>query len=280
MFNRVANNAKAVHCNIKTFLKNEFIKLKEQENSTLVLNFLLFVFGIATSYFGVYWLSIAIAVVLLALRLRSKAALVMLGVVVMQVDSVRHSQHLIERQHKNVEITAMVEKSSERECGSRKYTVSHIKVLNKKLKIDGKLMVYCNMCRGREIPPNSVVSMKATLVSLPESVYPTGYNVKSKYKFQGYSGFAFVNKMKIITAKPPKDMAGIVVGIRSFFMRKLNEIQMPSQVQAIAEAMFLGEKSRISKKTNDDLRKVGLSHVVAISGMHISIMMMLCYQVF
>lgn len=240
----------------------------------------MFVAGISASYFGIYKFAGLLAVLLVLTKHSSKVTLLAIGLLAMEIDSFRHNQTLITKTYKNVEITGTVEKSSQREKGTRKYTVSHIQVLNKNLKVEGMLMVYCNSCRGAEIPSGSVVAMKSTIVPLPEKVYPTGYNVEGKYRYQGYSGFAFANRINVVSKNPPKDIMTVALKVRSFFKQKLDDVKTSNQVRALVEALFLGEKSRISNKTNDDLRKVGLSHAISISGMHISIMMMLCYQVF
>ena len=49
--------------------------------------------------------------------------------------------------------------------------------------------------------------------------------------------------------------------------------QMPDPVMAgLAQAMLLGDRSGLEQATREDFRKAGLSHVLAISGLHIGIL--------
>ncbi len=264
------------------FLQNEYKKIKEQENYNLVLNFLVFIIGISLCYHHLYWLALSSFILLLIFKNKIGALIFAVGFLAMKFDFARYNQTLIKKNHKNLQIEALMERSSDKER-SIKYTLSNIQVLNSKLKIDGKIMAYCRTCKNLDIKPNSIISAKITTFPLPKKVYPTGYDVQNKYRFQGFSGFAFVNEIKTMKEKSSENLTTIATKIRMFFVKKLNKNAEKNNINiqtvAITEAIFFGEWSRVSSKTNDDLRKVGLSHIVTISGMHVSIIALICYAV-
>ena len=132
MFNGVTNNAKEQHLlkKILNFLKNEYKKIKEQENYGLVVNFLVFVLGISLCYYNLYWFALSFLILLLVFKNKIGALIFTVGFLTMKLDFIRYNQVLIKKNYKNLQIEALMEKSSDKER-SIKYTLSNIKVLNK-----------------------------------------------------------------------------------------------------------------------------------------------------
>ena len=192
----------------------------------------------------------------------------------MFVDSKIHSQKLIENNVKNLEIIATLENISFKEKTTR-YSLSQIDVLNSGYSIDGKIMAYCKKCQGLNLKPNTRIKAKINAFELPKKVYPTGYDIKNKYKYLGYSGFAFINSIEVLQEKPQTNWFAFATKIRNYYIQTLENKNAETNTIAILQALFFGDMSKISEKTNDVLRKTGVSHVISISGLHISIVMML-----
>lgn len=200
----------------------------------------------------------------------------------MAIDTRRHNQTLITSNYKNIKITALLEDISHKEK-STKYSLSHIDVLNKNLKIEGKIMAYCKKCNDLNLYPNTIIHAKISAFPLPEKVYPTGYDIKNKYRYLGYSGFAFINNIEVLTEKPKADWLTITTKIRNYYILKLENINnhrtkpqtIPNDTIGLTEALFFGEMSHVSSNANDNLRAVGVSHIISISGLHVSIVMMI-----
>ena len=51
----------------------------------------------------------------------------------------------------------------------------------------------------------------------------------------------------------------------------------PEDVQGFAKALLLGDKTGLSYESRTDLRVTGVSHMAAVSGLHLSILFLLCY---
>lgn len=58
---------------------------------------------------------------------------------------------------------------------------------------------------------------------------------------------------------------------RSFMQRRLEESIENEEDRAIANAILLGDKSRLDRKTKEAFRNAGISHTLALSGMHVGI---------
>ena len=59
----------------------------------------------------------------------------------------------------------------------------------------------------------------------------------------------------------------------------LMQNMLPSDVLGFAQALLLGEKSGLDYKTNTDLAVSGIRHVVAVSGLHVSILCSIVFSV-
>ena len=270
--------------NICLFIINEFQKIKEQENYHLVLNFVLFICGITFCYFHLY--IPAIIFVIFTFRNATRFAIFALGFLSMLVDFGIYNQKLITKNYDEIEVIATLENISHKEK-SVKYTLANVRDVTNELDIEGKIMAYCRTCKTTDLQPNSQVRAVLNIFPLPEKVYPTGYDVENKYRFLGYSGFGFIEEISIANQVydgpnyNSETLFTLATQIRTFFLKKLQAFadsnQLANEPLSIAEAIFLGETSRISTKTNEILRASGLTHIISISGFHISIVVFLVY---
>lgn len=192
----------------------------------------------------------------------------------MFVDSKINNQRLIKGNVKNLEIIATLESISYKDKNIR-YSLKNIDIINSNYKIDGKIMAYCKKCQKLNLKPNSVIKAKINAFELPKKVYPTGYDIKNKYKYLGYSGFAFINKIEVLQEKPKTNWLSVPTKIRNYYIEILENKKIEKNTIAILEALFFGEQSNISQEVNEILRKTGITHVISISGLHVSIVMML-----
>lgn len=97
-------------------------------------------------------------------------------------------------------------------------------------------------------------------------------------KRHGYTATTFIPSVATITESPLPFLLSIQLS--PLLLRdKLLSILIPSynaadksQAEALVAAMVLGEKSQLSPETKQDYSAAGVSHVLALSGLHISIL--------
>jgi len=70
--------------------------------------------------------------------------------------------------------------------------------------------------------------------------------------------------------KAPSGIGGWVYALRNRLLRSMDEY-LPNEYGALARGLMLGEISGLSQGTNADFRTLGLSHIIAVSGQHLSI---------
>lgn len=89
-------------------------------------------------------------------------------------------------------------------------------------------------------------------------------------------GFHYV--LSVDPDDPPLEKVGAIPGLASVFGARdrlekavLRGISGPPEVEGLLLGMILGERSQMPTEVNDNFRKTGTLHVVAISGLHITL---------
>ena len=104
------------------------------------------------------------------------------------------------------------------------------------------------------------------------------FDERAYYQNQGYSFKIYADDNSVQIAENKKDL------IREFLyavQQKLLQVYakaMDSQEAGALSAMLLGEKSLLLSQTKELYRRSGISHILAISGLHISILGASAYQ--
>ncbi|WP_026259497.1 DNA internalization-related competence protein ComEC/Rec2 [Desulfobacter curvatus] len=124
---------------------------------------------------------------------------------------------------------------------------------------------------------------------------PGGYDYKLRMRLKGITGSVYANSRTIV-------QTGRIAS--SFFARVIQFLQrtrvrfsdnvtraarstdgsqadfFPNQARAVLTALVTGQKEMIHEKTRDNFSKVGLSHILAVSGLHMSLVAFGFFSVF
>ncbi len=95
---------------------------------------------------------------------------------------------------------------------------------------------------------------------------------KSTSTFLGAYPADFSNDALKVTAvdEAQKPLAYRFVKIRKDIKTALSSL-LPGETGALAVALLLGDKARLPESVNDSLRDIGVSHLICVSGMHLSV---------
>lgn len=118
-----------------------------------------------------------------------------------------------------------------------------------------------------DIEPGSRVITDATLLPPPRPVIPGGYDFARWAYFNqiGANGYAIkpVIKLKWGHEEQPLNSLRYDIG------RSIDEV-LDGQVSATAIALVTGDRAKLDKLTKEHMRASGLAHLLAISGLHVS----------
>ena len=112
---------------------------------------------------------------------------------------------------------------------------------------------------------NDVVRFRALLQEKNNAKFANYDN----YQKIGAFGFA-IGGVEILEKSSIGDIDGYFLGLRDKIDKRLDAID-DLNVRAIIKAILIGKKSEINEDLNNKIRKSGLAHLLAISGLHLSI---------
>ena len=163
----------------------------------------------------------------------------------------------------DIPITATVEKIEESISKKRilfqQVQIKNYPFINKVRLVAGK--------NTNHLTAGDRVMLRATIMKLPDPNYPDGYN------FSRYAYFNKIDAIGYITKQPKiiehnQGLSESINNIRNRIIDKLFSI-LPNEQASIATALIVGYKRLIPTDVYDNLKKAGLAHILAISGMHI-----------
>ena len=129
--------------------------------------------------------------------------------------------------------------------------------------------------RGAAPMPGEAVTMLARLAPPMPPPLPGGYDFARVAWFAGIgaSGFSYGGVKSWPEAPPPGLKFTILSGIETLRTSAARRIRqaLPGDAGAIAAALIVGDRAGISAPTNEAMRIAGISHVLSISGMHMSL---------
>lgn len=126
--------------------------------------------------------------------------------------------------------------------------------------------------QNNRIKPSDEIAFVADIFPLPKPVYPDAYNFSEIVRFQNIGGLGKVRSDIIVVQKAKESVYdSLVEKIRIYINNKFQYTMTSNDASGVAMALFTGNKGHISQNLLDNVKKSGLSHLLAISGIHISI---------
>ena len=119
-----------------------------------------------------------------------------------------------------------------------------------------------------EIVPGDRVIVNAILLPPPRPVMPRGYDFQRWAFFEqiGATGYAISKVTKLKWGHEENFVEELRHNITEYILKNVE-----GQGGAVAAALITGDRSRISEETKEQMRDAGLAHLLAISGLHISL---------
>lgn len=171
-----------------------------------------------------------------------------------------------------VTLTGIVEEIAEKE-NSRQIRLSHI-YLSSDLSYQRQVLVYENQQTTLKI--GYKVKATGSYAPLEEASNPGQFDQKAYYEARGIGMVLKKAKLTVIEAKENIFFQKLYE-LRSFWAQNLEKITGKEEA-ALLKAMLLGEKSSLKKEQKELYQSGGISHILAISGLHISLVGMLLYR--
>jgi len=139
----------------------------------------------------------------------------------------------------------------------------------------GKIRVSC-WGKAPDFSAGDILFMPARIQPVKHFKNPGGFDYQRHLAFQGIWATAYTSE-KDLVVEPHEASASFSHRIRSF-RRSLSHFidqkvisETKQEVSSILKALVLGDQREISTDLRDTFNRVGVSHILAISGLHIGI---------
>lgn len=264
--------------------------LKEGDQRT-PFNWLPVFFGIGCFiYFKAYsepmFLAVAVSAVLFSLLawrqvfhgrgffILMALAMVFSGMVAGKIRTLSVATPIIERQI-TTKISGLVLSVSQNTRGAPRYLIRPIEAEEIETKNLPRIIRLSAASKHEPVLPGQVIYGLARIYPFSGPAYPGGYDFSFYAWFRGIGGTGFfMGKPKLIEAAVDLsfgDKVSLAINrVRSIIEVRLHRA-MPGEAGDIAVALITGNRSGLDKKTQESLRKSGLAHILAISGLHMAL---------
>ncbi|MDT0620028.1 ComEC/Rec2 family competence protein [Croceitalea vernalis] len=116
----------------------------------------------------------------------------------------------------------------------------------------------------------------SSTITFGEPLNPHQFNFKSYLKQQGvYHQLRVAPKAYYKTVKSKTTLLGLASNFRERLIEKLHKAPFGSEELSIIQALLLGQRNDITSNTYDNYKDAGAVHILAVSGLHVGIILLL-----
>lgn len=119
-----------------------------------------------------------------------------------------------------------------------------------------------------DVKVGDTIQAKVKLMPHKREIYPGGFNFKEKNKYEGVIATGAVLSDPIVV--DASEQGQFINRLRQKVNNKIDQI-LSGQTAMIAKALITGEKTGLTQDTRDAYIKAGVAHVLAISGLHLTL---------
>lgn len=124
--------------------------------------------------------------------------------------------------------------------------------------------------KDRELAPGDRLTVICALSPFKGAIYPGGLNMRQHAYFEGISAQGRVKKIIDVQVSPTWSITQYVRHVRHHLTHSIVKA-LGNQTGSIAAALITGDRSFITPQTRQDFVDAGIAHILAISGLHLSI---------
>lgn len=140
-------------------------------------------------------------------------------------------------------------------------------VLLKHQDLEGKILLYTS--GDEKILPGDVLRFDGKLQVWEDASNPGQFSSKHYYFSKGIYYHTYSKNIKV-EAHENVCFQRMILQCRKYVKHQLR-IQYKEEVRSFLNGMLLGDKSELSDEVKDDFKESGLIHLLAVSGLHISL---------
>ncbi|MGI6030722.1 MAG: DNA internalization-related competence protein ComEC/Rec2 [Eubacteriales bacterium] len=158
------------------------------------------------------------------------------------------------------------------ENGSYVYELSTRSVENDTCRLEGSMGLRLYSYEPLDVQPLDRILVRAEVVRPPEGFFPMGFNSRAYQRSKGVYLYGFTNPglEMVLESDAGSVWQQGVLALRKSVQDSLNALEQPAS--GLLRGLLLGDKTQLSDSIRDQFQKLGISHILAVSGMHLGIL--------
>tara|TARA_B110000037_G_scaffold20618_2_gene22371 strand:- start:2941 stop:4773 length:1833 start_codon:yes stop_codon:yes gene_type:complete len=162
---------------------------------------------------------------------------------------------------------------------NQRYYVQLLKIDS--IPVSGLLLVNLSKTSTKEdLTVNARVLVKTLIKPIHKPLNPYQFNYKNYLKRLGIYRQVFLKEhVVLVIPQSPKTITGYAQSIRNNLNKRLETLSLKPIERAFVNALFLGQRQDITADVYQAYKKAGAIHILAISGLHIGILLLILQYV-
>lgn len=145
------------------------------------------------------------------------------------------------------------------------------------LRLHGKLLIHIKRDSMSSIlKVDDIIYALTEIKAIPKPKNPFEFDYSQYLEHKYIYHQAFLSETQYTTIESDaSSISGAADKIRRYINKKLQKLNMNEDTYAITNALILGQRHEISEDTYDNYVNAGVIHILAVSGLHVGIILML-----
>lgn len=137
------------------------------------------------------------------------------------------------------------------------------------------LLYFSKEEQAGQLAPGDEIILPNTLQQIANSRNPEAFDYRGYRYRQGYrySGFVAAGSWLKTGTNAPTGWKAQAIEIRESALKHLHNARFRPENEAILAALLLGKTDGVTQQQKDEFSAAGLSHILAVSGLHVSIIL-------
>ena len=124
--------------------------------------------------------------------------------------------------------------------------------------------------------PGDLVFLKNKFQDTKSSLNPHQFNYKNYLAKQGIHQQVYATKKELLLLdQTSTSFLGFIAALRLKIQQSLQQYEFSEDELAVMNALLLGQRQEISKELSDNYSKAGAIHILAVSGLHVGIILLI-----
>ena len=144
------------------------------------------------------------------------------------------------------------------------------------LKATGTILIHYKRDSCNKFEVSDCVLFKAVFKEVPKPLNPYAFDYKNYLEKQQIFHQVFIDNSKILKCKPSKiTLKGIAASFRKKVSTHLQQAGFKNNELALINTLLLGQRTTLSKELRQSYINAGAIHILAVSGLHVGILLLL-----